>query len=153
VGFELTRPLLLGAGVIALLVVFFTWWRLAPPLPPARARISLGLRVLIVLLLTGALAGFEFQTSPPEQSLMVLADLSASTQSAVDKEGATVQRILAERQRTDRAGVISFGRDPQVEVSVSTNPQFAEFLKLKLKHDPAEVFQSDWYRHYRKMFA
>jgi len=127
VGFELTRPLLLGAGVIALLVVFFTWWRLAPPLPPARARISLGLRVLIVLLLTGALAGFEFQTSPPEQSLMVLADLSASTQSAVDKEGATVQRILAERQRTDRAGVISFGRDPQVEVSVSTNPQFAEF--------------------------
>jgi FAD/FMN-containing dehydrogenase len=32
-------------------------------------------------------------------------------------------------------------------------PQFAEFLKLKLKHDPAEVFQSDWYRHYRKMFA
>lgn len=32
-------------------------------------------------------------------------------------------------------------------------PQFAEFLKLKRKHDPAEVFQSDWYRHYRKMFA
>ncbi len=32
-------------------------------------------------------------------------------------------------------------------------PQFAEFLRLKLKHDPAEVFQSDWYRHYRKMFA
>ena len=126
-GFELTRPLLLGAGVIALLVVFFTWWRLAPPLPPARARISLGIRVLIVLLLTGALAGFEFQTSPPEQSLMVLADLSASTQSAVDKEGTTVQRILAEREGADRAGVISFGRDPQVEVSVSTNPQFGEF--------------------------
>jgi len=32
-------------------------------------------------------------------------------------------------------------------------PQFAEFLKLKRKYDPAEVFQSDWYRHYRKMFA
>ena len=32
-------------------------------------------------------------------------------------------------------------------------PQFAEFLKLKRKHDPAEVFQSDWYRHYKKMFA
>lgn len=32
-------------------------------------------------------------------------------------------------------------------------PQFAEFLKLKRKHDPAEVFQSDWYRHYRQMFA
>jgi FAD/FMN-containing dehydrogenase len=32
-------------------------------------------------------------------------------------------------------------------------PQFAEFLNLKRKHDPAELFQSDWYRHYRKMFA
>ena len=32
-------------------------------------------------------------------------------------------------------------------------PQFREFLRLKLKHDPEERFQSDWYRHYRKMFA
>jgi FAD/FMN-containing dehydrogenase len=32
-------------------------------------------------------------------------------------------------------------------------PQFSEFLKLKRKYDPAEIFQSDWYRHYRKMFA
>jgi FAD/FMN-containing dehydrogenase len=32
-------------------------------------------------------------------------------------------------------------------------PQFSEFLKLKRKYDPAEVFQSDWYRHYRKRFA
>lgn len=32
-------------------------------------------------------------------------------------------------------------------------PQFPEFLKLKRKHDPGELFQSDWYRHYREMFA
>jgi uncharacterized membrane protein len=127
VGFELTRPLLLGAGVIALALIVFTWWRLSPPLPPARARVSLGLRALIVLLLTGALAGFELQTSPPEQSLMVLADLSASTQSAADKETALVQRLTAERRANDRAGVITFGREPQVEVNVSTNPQFVEF--------------------------
>ena len=31
-------------------------------------------------------------------------------------------------------------------------PQFKEFLELKLKHDPEEMFQSDWYRHYKKMF-
>jgi FAD/FMN-containing dehydrogenase len=28
-------------------------------------------------------------------------------------------------------------------------PQFGEFLRLKREHDPDEVFQSDWYRHYR----
>jgi FAD/FMN-containing dehydrogenase len=32
-------------------------------------------------------------------------------------------------------------------------PRFAEFLRLKQQLDPAEVFQSDWYRHYRRMFA
>jgi FAD/FMN-containing dehydrogenase len=32
-------------------------------------------------------------------------------------------------------------------------PQFADFLRLKRRFDPAEVFQSDWYRHYRRMFA
>jgi FAD/FMN-containing dehydrogenase len=32
-------------------------------------------------------------------------------------------------------------------------PQFPEFLRLKRQYDPAERFQSDWYRHYREMFA
>src|SRR5256884_2869466 len=32
-------------------------------------------------------------------------------------------------------------------------PQFKQFLELKRKHDPHERFQSDWYRHYRKLFA
>jgi uncharacterized membrane protein len=127
VGFELTRPLLVGAGALAVIIVVLTWWRLAPPLPPGRARLALALRLLIVVLLTGALAGFEFQTSPPEQSLIVVADLSASTQSAVDKESALVQQLLAARRGSDRAGVVSFGRDPQVEATASTSPQFADF--------------------------
>jgi FAD/FMN-containing dehydrogenase len=32
-------------------------------------------------------------------------------------------------------------------------PQFVDFLRLKKKYDPAERFQSDWYRHYKSMFA
>jgi FAD/FMN-containing dehydrogenase len=35
----------------------------------------------------------------------------------------------------------------------SCYPQFAEFLQQKRKYDPEERFQSDWYRHYRTMFA
>jgi FAD/FMN-containing dehydrogenase len=35
----------------------------------------------------------------------------------------------------------------------SCYPKFAEFLRLKKKYDPEERFQSDWYRHYRTMFA
>jgi FAD/FMN-containing dehydrogenase len=32
-------------------------------------------------------------------------------------------------------------------------PNFSEMLRLKRKYDPKEVFQSDWYRFYQKMFA
>jgi FAD/FMN-containing dehydrogenase len=32
-------------------------------------------------------------------------------------------------------------------------PQFPEFLHLKKKYDPEELFQSDWYRHYKNMNA
>jgi FAD/FMN-containing dehydrogenase len=43
-----------------------------------------------------------------------------------------------------------FAARKQIE---SCYPQFAEFLKLKKKYDAEERFQSDWYRHYRTMFA
>ena len=43
-----------------------------------------------------------------------------------------------------------FATKEQVEACY---PQFREFLELKLKHDPVEMFQSDWYRHYKKMFG
>jgi ubiquinone/menaquinone biosynthesis C-methylase UbiE/FAD/FMN-containing dehydrogenase len=32
-------------------------------------------------------------------------------------------------------------------------PQFEEFLEKKLQYDPHERFQSDWYSHYKKLFA
>lgn len=31
-------------------------------------------------------------------------------------------------------------------------PRFAEFLEKKMQYDPQEIFQSEWYRHYRTMF-
>jgi hypothetical protein len=43
-----------------------------------------------------------------------------------------------------------WARREQVE---SCHPRMTEFLALKRRHDPGEVFQSDWYRHYRQMFA
>ena len=32
-------------------------------------------------------------------------------------------------------------------------PQFVDFLRLKRRYDAEERFQSDWYRHYKTMFA
>ena len=133
-GFDLTRPLFVGAGILALAAIAVIWNRMSPPLAPRRARISLGLRALIVVLLTGALAGFELQTTPSAQSLIVVADLSASVQNAQDTELATVKRILASRQGDNRAGLVSFARDPQVELNASTDPQFGSFQSQPNPH-------------------
>jgi FAD/FMN-containing dehydrogenase len=43
-----------------------------------------------------------------------------------------------------------WARKDQVE---RCHPRMREFLALKRKYDPDEVFQSNWYRHYRAMFA
>jgi len=123
-----------GAGILALAIIVATWRFFPPPLPPRRARLSLGLRTLIVLLLTAALAGFQVQTTPSNQSLLVAADLSASVQSALDTEAGMVRRLLHQRQGDDRAGVLSFGRDPQVEVNISKDPQFGEFQSQPNPH-------------------
>ena len=39
------------------------------------------------------------------------------------------------------------------EQVIACYPQFAKFLELKKKYDPDERFQSDWYRHYKKMIV
>jgi FAD/FMN-containing dehydrogenase len=43
-----------------------------------------------------------------------------------------------------------WARREQVEACY---PRLPEFLRLKRRFDPSERFQSDWYRHYRTMFA
>src|SRR3989454_11838289 len=112
VGFDLPRPLFLGAGVLALAIIVAIWRIFPPPLPRGRGRLSLGLRALIVLLLTASLAGFQVQTTPSNQSLLVAADLSASVQSALDSEAAMVRRTLQQRRGGDRPRVVRLGRDP-----------------------------------------
>ena len=43
-----------------------------------------------------------------------------------------------------------WARREQVE---RAHPRLREFLALKRKYDPEEVFQSNWYRHYKAMFG
>jgi FAD/FMN-containing dehydrogenase len=43
-----------------------------------------------------------------------------------------------------------WARREQIEAAY---PRFVDFLRRKLEHDPQEQFQSEWWRHYRAMFA
>ena len=48
---------------------------------------------------------------------------------------------------------LTYHRAATAEQVARAYPRFREFLAMKEQHDPAGVFQSDWYRHYRRLFA
>jgi FAD/FMN-containing dehydrogenase len=53
----------------------------------------------------------------------------------------------------DGSYYLTYHKFAKPEQIMACYPQFKEFLALKRKYDPAECFQSDWYRYYRKLFA
>ncbi|MBI3866849.1 MAG: hypothetical protein HY290_33635, partial [Planctomycetia bacterium] len=89
-----------------------------------------------------------------ERSVCIVCNLHVEhTESGKQKAASDFRRII------DR--VIEFGgrfyltyhrwaTRSQVEACY---PRFVDFIRLKRKYDPAERFQSNWYRHYRDMFA
>ena len=48
---------------------------------------------------------------------------------------------------------LTYHKFAKPEQVIACYPHFKQFLELKRKYDPTERFQSDWYRHYRKLFA
>ena len=48
---------------------------------------------------------------------------------------------------------LTYHRWATAEQVAAAYPQFEQFLRLKRVHDPEERFTSDWYRHYKMLFA
>jgi FAD/FMN-containing dehydrogenase len=48
---------------------------------------------------------------------------------------------------------LTYHRWARREQVLAAYPQFVDFLRSKRRFDPEERFQSEWYRHYRDMFA
>src|SRR5437899_9382739 len=109
-----SQPLALLLLVLPVAAVL-TWLRFPPPLSRPRARLSLGLRVVILTLVVLALAGLGLQSTPRSQALLVLVDRSASVTAAADQVRDLVQRLAAGRRADDEVGTITFGRDALVD--------------------------------------
>jgi FAD/FMN-containing dehydrogenase len=63
------------------------------------------------------------------------------------------RRLIDMAVRRGGTYYLTYHRDATRKQLESCYPEFAEFLRWKRKCDPEERFQSDWYRHYRNMFA
>lgn len=53
----------------------------------------------------------------------------------------------------DGSYFLTYHRWATKEQVLRAYPRFPEFIRRKIYYDPDERFQSEWYRHYRQMFA
>jgi FAD/FMN-containing dehydrogenase len=65
----------------------------------------------------------------------------------------TFRRLIDMAVRRNGTYYLTYHRHATRKQVLACYPEFPDVLRLKKKYDPQERFQSDWYRHYKKMFA
>src|SRR3984957_5492310 len=71
----------------------------------------------------------------------------------IQRAAEAFRRLIDMAARRGGSYYLTYHRDATRSQVENCYPQFAQFLRLKKQYDPDDRFQSDWYRHYRKMFA
>ena len=77
---------------------------------------------------------------------------TAHTPDGLQHSADAFRRLIDMAIRRSGSYYLTYHKHATREQVLACYPQFPEFLRLKRKYDPEERFQSDWYRHYRRMF-
>lgn len=75
------------------------------------------------------------------------------TPDGIERAAAAFRRLIDLARKRGGSYFLTYHKWAAREQVQACYPQFPEFLRLKRRFDPEERFQSDWYRHYRTMFA
>lgn len=78
---------------------------------------------------------------------------TAHTQAALEKTAADFRGLIDRAIEHGGSYYLTYHRWASRRQVQACYPEFGRFLALKKHYDPGERFQSDWYRHYRAMFA
>lgn len=71
----------------------------------------------------------------------------------LEKARSDFQLLIDVALNHDGSYFLTYHRWARKDQLLEAYPQFPMFLELKLKYDPQEMFQSDWYRFYKEMFS
>ena len=94
----------------------------------------------------------SFLAWAPQDSVCVICNLHVEHDSAgVSKVAEDFRAIIDCVLRFGGRYYLTYHRFAAVRQLLRAYPQFPEFLSLKQKYDAHEIFQSDWYRHYRRL--
>ena len=75
------------------------------------------------------------------------------TSQGIEKSKAALQKLIDYSIKYGGSYYLTYHRYARKDQVLSCYPQFKDFLKAKLKYDPDERIQSNWYRHYKSLFA
>jgi len=78
---------------------------------------------------------------------------TSHTPEGLRRSADSFRRLIDMAARRDGSYYLTYHRWADRARVESCYPQFAEFLKLKRKYDPNARFQSEWWRHYTKLFG
>ena len=128
---QFAYPLLLLALVPLLIHVFWMGRRLAS-LGRARRVTVIILRILIIILLVGALAGMRLARQSKDLNVLFLVDASDSIPKGQrDFAKLFIQKAIGRMSGgIDRAGVLMFGADAAVEQGLTHQPEFNQPLSV-----------------------
>lgn len=90
----------------------------------------------------------------PEDSACVIFNLHvAHTAAGQAAAAAAFRRLIDLAAALSGSFYLTYHRHATVQQLRACHPRFEQFLAKKREHDPGELFQSDWYRHYRALFG
>ena len=129
--------------LLLLLLLPAMWWfsfQSLSGLGPWRRLLALALRTMVLLLIVAALAEMQFQRTSDRLTVIYLLDQSLSIpearRSAMIRYVNTSIRNQREAEKADKAGVIVFGRDAEVEIPpVDFNIQLGRKVESLLDRD------------------
>ncbi len=75
------------------------------------------------------------------------------TAEGIARSGQAFRDLIDMGMRRGGRYYLTYHRHARRDQVATCYPQLLEFLRLKRKYDPQERFQSEWYRHYKTMFA
>lgn len=75
------------------------------------------------------------------------------TSEGLEHAAAAFRRLIDHAIARGGSYYLTYHRWATAEQLETCHPRAREFFELKRKYDPDEVFQSDWYRHYRDALA
>ena len=75
------------------------------------------------------------------------------TAEGIERSAVAFRALIDMAIRRGGSYFLTYHRHARKDQVEACYPQMAEFLRLKKKYDPQLRFQSDWYRHYVRMFA